>query len=194
MMAEKNEQLKEALLNDETIIVPDGIGIIIGANNLNYNIKETITGVDISKELLRLCNANKKSLYLFGAEQSVIDKMKGMIKTEYPDINLVGSKNGYIEDDKQVVNEIIQFKPDVVMVALGIPRQELFIYNNLRKFESGIFIGVGGTFDVLSGNKKRAPKIFIKLRIEWLYRIICEPKRIKRFLKNNIKYLFNIYT
>lgn len=193
MMAEKNEQLKKALLDDETIIVPDGIGIIIGANNLNYNIRETITGVDTSKELLRLCNINKKSLYLFGAEQSVIEKMKEMIETEYPDINLVGAKNGYIEDDKKVSGEIEQLKPDVVMVALGIPRQELFIYDNLKEIKSGILIGVGGTFDVLSGNKKRAPKIFIKLRIEWLYRIISEPKRIKRFIQSNIKYLFDIY-
>lgn len=87
------------------------------------------------------------------------------------------------------MEEIKKLKPDVTLLALGIPKQELLIYNNLKDFEKGIFIGVGGSFDVLSGMKKRAPKIFIKLKLEWLYRITREPKRLKRFYKSNIKYL-----
>ena len=78
----------------------------------------------------------------------------------------------------------------MVLVALGIPQQELLIYNNLNNFNKGIFIGVGGSFDVLSGTKKRAPKLFIKLKLEWLYRIVCEPKRLKRFFRYNVKFLF----
>lgn len=77
-------------------------------------------------------------------------------------------------------------------MALGVPLQEKIIYENISKFEKGIFIGVGGTFDVLSGTKKRAPKIFIKLNLEWLYRIIKEPKRLKRFYENNIKFYLKV--
>ena len=96
------------------------------------------------------------------------------------------------ELDYEVFDDIIDKKPDAVLVALGIPHQELLIYDNLDKFDKGIFVGVGGSFDVLSGMKKRAPKFFIKFHLEWLYRICREPKRMKRFFKSNVKYLFEI--
>ena len=83
-------------------------------------------------------------------------------------------------------------KPDIVLIALGIPLQEKLINKHINDFKKGIFIGVGGSFDVLSGSKKRAPKLFIKLNLEWLYRILREPKRISRFLKYNIKFIFKI--
>ena len=88
------------------------------------------------------------------------------------------------------MEEIIKLKPDILFVALGIPYQEKLIGKYYNKFKKGIFIGVGGSFDVLSGTKKRAPRLFIKLKLEWLYRIICEPKRLKRFFKYNVKFLF----
>ena len=88
--------------------------------------------------------------------------------------------------------EIIKCKPDIVLVALGMPQQEELIYKYLDKFKKGIFVGVGGSFDVLSGTIKRAPKIFIKLNLEWLYRILKEPKRLKRFYNNNIKFILKI--
>ena len=91
-----------------------------------------------------------------------------------------------------VFKEIIKLKPDVVMVALGIPNQEKLIYKHLKEFKKGIFIGVGGSFDVISGSKKRAPKLFVKLNIEWLYRICKEPSRLKRFWNNNVKFIFKI--
>ena len=83
-------------------------------------------------------------------------------------------------------------KPDIILVALGIPNQEKLIYKNLSKFDKGIFVGVGGSFDVISGCKKRAPKIFVRLKLEWLYRITVEPSRLNRFYQSNIKYLFKI--
>ena len=83
-------------------------------------------------------------------------------------------------------------KPDIILVALGIPCQELLIYSNYKDFEHGIFMGVGGSFDVLSGTKKRAPKFLVKAHLEWLYRIIKEPNRLGRFFNSNIKYVFKI--
>ena len=101
-------------------------------------------------------------------------------------------ENGYVEDKQKVFDEIEKLSPDLVLVALGIPAQELLINKNFEKFNKGIFIGVGGSFDVLSGTKKRAPKFFIKFHLEWLYRITTEPKRMKRFLDSNVKYLFKL--
>ena len=118
--------------------------------------------------------------------------MVNKIKSEYPNINILGFSDGYVKDRDKVFKEIIKLKPDVCLVALGIPHQEKLIYKYLDKFDKGIFVGVGGSFDVLSGSKKRAPKIFIKLNLEWFYRIICEPKRLKRFWNNNVKFILNI--
>lgn len=186
----KNIEIKEMLLNDNNILVPDGISIIKKAKQYNINIKEKITGVDISSKALEICNKNKKSIYLFGSKKEVLDKLIININQKYPNINIVGFSDGYVEDKDKIMQEIISLSPDLILIALGVPNQELLINKYIEKAKKGVFIGVGGTFDVLSGCKKRAPKLFIKLNLEWLYRIICEPTRLKRFIQNNIVFMF----
>mgnify|MGYP004481324845 FL=1 len=192
MMSEKDEEMRKLLLDNDTFLVPDGIGIVKAARMINYDVKERITGIDIANELLKLANKQKKSIYLFGAKQEVIDSMEKVLKESYPNLNLVGMSNGYEKDKDKIFEKIVKTKPDIVLVALGIPLQEKLIYKHLDKFDKGIFVGVGGSFDVISGHKKRAPKIFIKLNLEWLYRILKEPKRLKRFYDSNVKFLFKV--
>ncbi len=181
------------LLNDKnTISVADGIGVVKAAKILKIDVKERIAGIDIANELLELGNKLKKSIYFFGAKNEVMDDLLKVVKEKYPNIKVVGAQNGYVKDRDKVMNEIIKKEPDIVLVALGIPEQEKLIYKYLDKFKKGIFVGVGGSFDVISGHKKRAPKIFIKLNLEWLYRIVTEPSRLKRFYKNNIKFILEI--
>lgn len=192
MIAEKNMIFKKALLDKKTTVVPDGIGVVKGAKILKFNMNETIPGVDLCEKLFEYCNEFKKSLFLLGARENVLEKLVNIIHTDYPNINLCGYENGYIENKQSVFDKVVSLNPDVVLVALGIPAQELLIYNNLEKFNKGIFVGVGGSFDVLSGMKKRAPKAFRRLHLEWLYRIVNEPKRFKRFFSNNIRYILKI--
>ena len=192
MMSEKDEEMRKLLLDNDTFLVPDGIGIVKAARMINYDVKERITGIDIANELLKLGNKQKKSIYLFGAKQEVIDSMEKVLKESYPNLNLVGMSNGYEKDKDKIFEKIVKTKPDIVLVALGIPLQEKLIYKHLDKFDKGIFVGVGGSFDVISGHKKRAPKIFIKLNLEWLYRILKEPKRLKRFHDSNVKFIFKV--
>ena len=192
MLSRKDSEISDMLYNKNNLIVPDGISIVKTSNLLGYNIKERITGVDLAEHLLTLANENKYKVYLFGASEDVMDKLTNAISTKYPNINLVGGTNGYIKDKDGVMNYIKTTNPDIVMLALGIPLQEKLINKHINDFKKGIFIGVGGSFDVLSGTKKRAPRIFIKLNLEWLYRIASEPKRITRFIKHNIKYLIVI--
>ena len=192
MISEKNEDVRKMLLDKETVMVPDGIGVLKAGKKIGYNIEERITGIDIANELLKFGNEQKKSIYLFGSKQEVIDLMKIVIKEQYPNLKLVGTSNGYVTDKDKVFDEIVKLEPDIVLVALGIPLQEMLIYKHLNRFKKGIFVGVGGSFDVMSGMKKRAPKIFIKLNLEWLYRIMKEPKRLKRFYDSNVKFLFRI--
>ena len=192
MFGEQDKEVKEILMSDNTQMVADGIGIIKGAEMFGITIPERITGVELSEHLIKYCNEHKKSMYLFGAKPEVITKLEEKIKKEYPNIELLGVQDGYIQDKQKIFEEIIKLNPDVVLVALGAPAQEKIIYKNLNKFKKGIFIGVGGSFDVISGTKKRAPKIFIKLNLEWLYRIAGSPKRWKRFYNGNIKFIFKI--
>lgn len=189
---EKNKDFNQLLLDKNTTLIPDGIGIVKAAQMLNYNIKERITGIDLATKLLEIANEKKYSIALLGAKEEVIKKLKEVIKEKYPNIKIIRAENGYIEDKDIFFEKLLKKEPDICLVALGIPNQELLIYKHISKFKKGVFVGVGGSFDVLSGTKKRAPKIFQKLNLEWFYRIIKEPKRLKRFYENNIKFILKI--
>lgn len=191
MMSESDSELK-AILDGNYSFVPDGIAVVKAARKVEINVTERITGIDISEYLLKLANENKYSIYLFGAKEEVIESLVEKIKKEYPNINILGYSNGYVKDKDKVMKNIIKKSPDICMVALGIPDQEKIIAKYFNKVNNGIYIGVGGSFDVMSGTKKRAPRIFIKLNLEWLYRIITEPSRLKRFWNSNVKFIFKI--
>lgn len=192
MIAEKDLELKEILKDDSVSFVPDGIGVVKAAKMIGVDVKERIPGIEIAEKLFEFANESKKSLYLFGAKQEVLNNLKEKIEKNYSNIKLLGMTNGYVENKEEEFQKIIKKEPDIVLVALGIPAQEKLIYKYFKDFKKGIFVGVGGSFDVLSGTKKRAPQIFIKTNTEWLYRILKEPKRIKRFWANNVKFIFKI--
>jgi len=188
----KDEEINEMLLDDNSTLIPDGIAIVKASKKLGFDVKERITGIDLSEELLKICDKNKYNLALLGASREVIDKLVEIIHVKYPNIKIVLYEDGYTKTKDKFFEKLSKLDVDVCLVALGIPNQEKLIYKHLSKFKKGIFIGVGGSFDVMSTLKKRAPKIFIKLNLEWLYRIVCEPKRIKRFYNNNVKFILNL--
>ena len=193
MKADTIPEFDKILKNEATTIVPDGIGVVKAANYIGIKeIQERITGVDISYKLLEYSDKYKKSIYLLGASKEVIELTVKNIKNQYPNVNIVGYCDGYIKDKDIKFDEIQKLNPDVVLVALGVPSQEILIGKHYDKFDKGIFVGVGGTFDVISGTKKRAPQIVQKLNIEWLYRIIGSKERIKRFYNSNVKFVFKI--
>lgn len=189
---EKIAEVNKLLLDKNTTIIADGIAIKKSANILGYKIEDRITGIDLAVKLLEICNKNSYKLCLLGAKEEVLSKLIQVIKNDYPHIKLGTCMNGYIENKDSFFEKIKKEKPDVCLVALGMPLQEELIYKHIKDFNKGIFVGVGGSFDVMSGSKKRAPKVFQKLNIEWLYRITVEPKRIKRFYQNNIKFMFKV--
>ena len=192
MMSKKDEEVRRLLTNRAVSLVPDGIIVVKTSKWLKMPVKERITGIELMQELLNIANVNSYSMYLFGAKKDILTTLLKRIKEEYPHINLLGATDGYVKNKDAIMKKIIKLKPDICLVALGIPEQEKLILKYYDKAEKGIFMGVGGSFDVLSGCKKRAPRIFIKLNLEWLYRIIKEPKRLKRFYQYNLKYLFYV--
>lgn len=188
----KNPEIASLLLDDATTVIADGIGIVKGAKKLGIPMEERIPGVELAEALLAYGSEGKKSIFFLGAKKEVLSALTALVAKKYPDLNVVGEVDGYVPDKDAVFETIKELKPDIVLVALGIPSQELLIYRHLKDFEKGIFVGVGGSFDVISGTKQRAPKFFIDHNLEWLYRIAKEPKRIKRFYENNVKFLLKL--
>lgn len=192
MKASQDNQMREALMNAQTLITPDGEGVVHAAKKLGYDLWGKIAGVETVERLFEIGNEEGLGLYLYGSKQEVLDSLSKKLKEQYPRLQLLGLKNGYTNKDEDVAQDMLIKKPDIVLVALGVPRQELFIWKYFNQFEKGIFVGCGGSLDVLSGMKKRAPRIFIRLKLEWFYRLVCEPSRIKRFYDSNVKFLFEI--
>ena len=189
-IAENNKVIRDSILNEENDVVTDGIAIKQTAKFYKIRIPERITGIDLAAKLIEFGNQKKKTIYLFGAEKHVVEKLKNDIEKKYPSLKIVGATDGYIQNKDEEVKKIIKKEPDICLVAMGIPMQEEIILKIIPHVSKGIYIGVGGAFDVLSGYKKRAPKFYINHNMEWLYRIMKEPKRLPRFLKYNIMFCF----
>lgn len=167
------------IINNAEMVVPDGIGVQLGLKILGHNVSR-IAGIDLGKELLKKCAKDNKKVALIGAKPDVIANACKNLKEELPELNIVYSHDGYYTDEAQVIEEIINNSPDLILVALGSPKQEIFIDKIKHNIPNAVLVGIGGSFDVWSGVVQRAPKIYQKLGIEWLYRTIKEPSRFKR--------------
>lgn len=182
MKAREDEQYKK-VINQATYITADGIGVVKAAQLLNRPIPERVTGYDTMLELLKLAEEKQYGIYLLGAGQETLEKAIQNIQTTYPKINIVGHHNGFFDwENNSIQQDIIDQKPDLIFVALGVPRQENWIAENLPALEKGVCIGVGGSFDVIAGTVERAPLAWQKANLEWLYRLIKQPSRWKRML------------
>lgn len=192
MKSESDADVAALLADDATTIIADGYGIVKASEMLGYPIAGRIPGVEVAESLFDMGNTYQKSVFLLGAKQEVIDALCKILANRYPNLIVCGAVNGYVQDKDAVFDEIKKLQPDIVLVGLGVPAQERLIYKHLQDFHKGIFVGVGGSFDVLSATKRRAPKFFIDHNIEWLYRLMKEPNRIKRFYDSNIKFIFKV--
>lgn len=189
MAAKKDEQLKE-ILNKSDLTIPDGIGLVYASRVKGNPLAERVTGYDISIKLLEIANDKSYSIYLLGGKEGVAKEAKEKINKIYPKLRIVGYHNGYFkgfhvgynnhEEENQIIKEINESKPDILFVGLGASKQEKWISANKDKLNCRVIIGNGGTIDVLAGKVKRAPEIFQRFGLEWFYRLIKEPKRIKR--------------
>lgn len=174
--------LFENFTSKESIIIPDGIGVVIAAKIIKNPVSEKIAGIDVFKDILEYCNESGKSVYLLGAKEEVLMKCADNLKNIYNNSIICGFHNGFfdIENCDDIIADINDKKPFALFVAMGSPRQEKFIVKYMENLNVNIFMGVGGCFDVFSGETKRAPKWMISLGLEWLYRVAKEPFRIKR--------------
>lgn len=169
-----NPEMKE-IVNSAELVIPDGIGVEIGLRISGHKVRR-IPGIQFAHRMIKEC----KSVAMIGAKPEVIKLACENLKNEFEDLNIVYAQDGYFKDDERVLAELQQNNPRLVLCALGSPKQELFILAAKKLLPNALFIGVGGSFDVWSGMVQRAPEIYQKLGLEWLYRTVKEPQRFKR--------------
>lgn len=181
-MKARNEKKYADLINKFDLVVPDGIGLIYASKVKKHPLKERVTGFDISTFLLELGKKFDINLYILAGKEGISDMARENIERDYEGIKVVGNRNGYFDESEEskIVEEINEKNPDVIFAGLGFPKQEKFIDRNRDKINAKIIIGNGGVTDIFAGVSNRAPDIFIKLNLEWFYRLLKEPKRIKR--------------
>lgn len=183
VMYARNHSSYMKILEHAHMVIPDGIGVVKGAQILGKPLKERVPGYELLLELL--AEADKKALkvYFLGAKESVVTKAVSNVVAQYPNIDIVGYRDGYFDlKDEKVLEEVKQKNPDMVFAALGFPKQELWISQYLEIADKGFLMGVGGSFDVLSGTSQRAPEFYLKHNLEWFYRLLKQPTRFKRML------------
>lgn len=174
---------------------PDGIGAVWALKRKGHKKVVKIAGCELWLDIINHYY-KEKTFYLVGGKQQVIEETVEKLKKEFKGINILNYRNGYVkteQEKKDLINDIKTLKPNVVFVAMGSPKQELLM-EDIQKEHQATYQGLGGSFDVYTGNVKRAPKIWIKFNLEWAYRLLNEPKRIKRqvvYLPFIIKLLFN---
>lgn len=173
-----NKDLQE-VINSADLVLPDGIGVIWAARQAGYHLKERVTGVDLTFRILEEGDKRGWRIFLLGAKPGVPEKAVVNQYKKYPGV-VFGCHHGYFteEEEPSVIERIRKFTPHILLVGLGAPRQEF--WNEANKGLARVRIGVGGTIDVLSGEVKRAPKFFRKYNLEWLYRLIVNPARLRR--------------
>ncbi|MBR5783237.1 MAG: WecB/TagA/CpsF family glycosyltransferase [Clostridia bacterium] len=164
-------------------IVPDGIGVVHGAKILGTPVKQKVAGCDLAWNLLGEAEKKGKRVFLLGAKPGVADTAAQKMKEQYPDLIIAGVQDGYFKQDAPVIETINAAQTDLLFVCLGVPKQEQWMVAHRQELNVSLMMGLGGSLDVFAGTVKRAPKIFIKLGLEWLYRLIKEPWRFKRMMK-----------
>lgn len=182
MKAREDTAYKRAIQSAD-YIVPDGVGVLLAAKIMKQPLQERIAGSDLMIDLLTFAEEQELSCYFLGAEPDVNDQAVFEAKKRFPNLKVAGHQHGFFSDGDQVAEEVRASNPDIILVALGFPRQEEWIKNHIADFDKGVFIGVGGSLDILAGKVKRAPDRWIKYNLEWLYRILQQPFRVKRIFK-----------
>lgn len=168
----------------KSVIIPDGVGTVMASKMVKNPVKQKIAGIELMGEIIKKCEKEGKGIYLIGAKQEILDECIEKLKNKYAKLSISGSHNGYFDlnNCSELVDDVKAKKPYALFIAMGSPRQDMFIIKNMEILPCKIFMGVGGSFDVFSGKVKRAPRWMISLGLEWLYRVAKEPWRIKRLI------------
>lgn len=181
VIAAQQDQTLDRIIRHAHLIIPDGSGVVWALRLAGHPV-DRLPGIELAAETLKLAASTGRKVALLGGKPETLTKLLGILSTTYPGLNVVASHNGYFgaDDEEKIVDEILEAEPELVLIALGVPKQEYFIDKWQSRFSQSVLIGVGGSFDVWAGNVKRAPLAFREMHLEWLYRLLVEPWRYKR--------------
>ncbi|WP_352399456.1 WecB/TagA/CpsF family glycosyltransferase [Anaerotignum sp.] len=184
MEAQRDKELM-SVLREADMVVPDGIGVVWASKYSSIRLKERVAGYDLTQNLFAELAGTDHTLYFFGGAPGVAAEAARKMMKRYPGLKIAGVHNGFfdVEEEKKIIHDIKKTSPSILLVGLGAPKQEKWIYENMRLFGAKVSIGVGGSFDVMAGNVKRAPKVFQKFGLEWFYRLITQPTRWRRMMR-----------
>jgi N-acetylglucosaminyldiphosphoundecaprenol N-acetyl-beta-D-mannosaminyltransferase len=180
-LAQRDEDFRQ-LVNNADLVTPDGSGLLWAGSKLGTPLIERVSGVDIARNLCEMAAREGFSVYFLGAAPGVAEQAAGNLKSQYPGLTVAGTRDGFFTDEESsaIAAEIKASGAKALLVAMGIPRQEKWIRDHLNDLGVCVAIGVGGTFDVFSGNVKRAPKWMQNHGLEWAYRLAMNPRKISK--------------
>lgn len=191
----ENPKLRE-IVNSCPLINADGASIIWAARQLGVPVSERVTGIDLFLNLVRVAAEKGYKIYLFGAKEEVVQKVRKIFLEQYPNLQIVGVRNGYFnpEDEEKMVEEMSASGADMMFVAFSSPKKEFWVNKYLKELRIPFVMGVGGSFDVVAGVTDRAPKWMQDHGMEWFYRFIQEPGRMwNRYIVGNWKFVLYTY-
>jgi N-acetylglucosaminyldiphosphoundecaprenol N-acetyl-beta-D-mannosaminyltransferase len=191
-----DKKLKESVISSD-VINADGMSIVWAARFLGHKIKERVAGIDLMENLVELANKKKYKCFFLGAKEKVVKKIVDHYSEKYSNKIIAGYRNGYFdnEEEKMIIDQIIKSKTNLLFVAMTSPKKEIFLNRYKAELQSvNLIMGVGGSFDVISGEVKRAPLFMQRIGLEWFYRFAQEPRRMwRRYLIGNLKFLIIIF-
>lgn len=177
--AQKDQELKD-ILNSADLVTPDSAGILWASRLFGLSLPERVSGADMVEHLCERASHAKHRIFLLGASPGIVDAAAEKLIQRYPGLDIAGTQHGFFSDEESsaIVKSIREAKPDILFVAMGIPKQEKWIRRHMDELQVPVSMGVGGTFDVLSGRVKRAPKWMQRHSLEWIYRLANNPRKI----------------
>jgi len=182
VMKARTDPLFMEILQRADLVVPDGIGVVWAGAKLGQPFPERIPGIELAEGLLARAAAKGYRIFLLGSAPGVADQAAAKLQERWPGLRVVGTHHGFFQgpEEEQVLERLKELRPDILLAALGVPRQEKWLAAHLAELRIPVAVGVGGSFDVWAGVDKRAPEWLRKLNLEWLYRLVRQPWRIRR--------------
>ena len=173
-----------ALLNRADLLLADGAGVVLGSKILGTPLKEKVSGIDAARGLMRFPARQPLRCFLFGGKPGIVEKAAVHLLSEYPGVSIAGMRNGYFDESESaaIADGISRSNPDILFVCLGAPKQERWIEENRGRLKCRVAIGLGGSLDVFAGTAKMAPEWLRRMGLEWLFRLVREPRRWRRML------------
>jgi N-acetylglucosaminyldiphosphoundecaprenol N-acetyl-beta-D-mannosaminyltransferase len=184
-------ELRNAIL-DCDMLLADGQSVVWAGRMLGHRLPERIAGIDLFEELLGLAHRQQRSIYLLGAKPEILAALERQIERRWPNARIVGSRNGYFTDEEApaIADSIRDARPDMLFLGMPSPKKEIFLRRFHTHLQVPVLHGVGGSFDVLAGLTRRAPRLWQRLGLEWAYRLAQEPGRLwKRYLTTNTAFI-----